>query len=165
MRTVALTTKCTAQLHGGGRFCDEPSLPDAPFPICARHARQAYEFGCSLVALAERDRWGPGRLPSPLSSEYASLLPRTVYYLRVGDLIKIGSTGDLKQRMSTYPPNRTLLATERGNAVVERQRLAQFRAHLRHGNEWFDATAPDLLAHIETLRSPEPSPAIDLDPR
>lgn len=63
--------------------------------------------------------------------------PVVVYYMQVGELIKIGYTGHLRQRMAAYPPNSRLLATEPGNHVLEQRRHQQLAELLSHGNEWF----------------------------
>lgn len=74
-----------------------------------------------------------------------------VYYLRIGNLIKIGTTVDIIRRLRQYPPNVKLLGTEPGDARVERVRLEQFRHLLANGREWF-TPAPDLIQHIKALR-------------
>ena len=71
-----------------------------------------------------------------------------VYYLRIGDLIKIGYTTNLYLRMEKYPPNAELLATEYGDRKLERERHSRFSIHLRRGREWFDP-APELMKWIE----------------
>lgn len=74
-----------------------------------------------------------------------------VYYLRFGDRIKIGTTGDLHQRLKQIPHDE-LLATEAGSTERERERHIQF-THLRVDGqrEWFHDAA-DLRAHILSLR-------------
>lgn len=74
-----------------------------------------------------------------------------VYYLRVGHLIKVGWSGSLERRLNAYPPHSTVLATEPGYQVLERQRHIQFKEHLEEGREWFRPGA-SLLDHINSLR-------------
>jgi hypothetical protein len=74
-----------------------------------------------------------------------------VYYVKHNDLIKIGTSAFLRQRLHQYPPGSVLLATEPGGTELERHRLLQFRASRVRG-EWFRPTA-DLMAHIESLGS------------
>lgn len=130
--------------------CKAESLPDAPFPICLR---------CTgLVTGFIRERMG---LPST-----QRLLPRTempdylVYYIQVGEQIKIGTTSNLTARLQAFPPTAKLLAVERGGFDVERGRHQQFRAlRVRAMNggqtEWF-RDDPALREHIATLASNAP---------
>jgi hypothetical protein len=74
-----------------------------------------------------------------------------VYYVRIGDLIKVGMTAQLKQRLGNYPPGSELLATELGGEALETRRLNQFRHLLAHRKEWFHP-GEDLMAHIATLK-------------
>ncbi|MFN2636864.1 MAG: hypothetical protein ABR585_07560 [Gemmatimonadaceae bacterium] len=72
-----------------------------------------------------------------------------VYYIRVGDLIKIGVTTNMKARMPQLMPDE-ILATEPGGPDVERARQAQF-AHLKVRGERFEA-GPELTGHIAKVR-------------
>lgn len=72
-----------------------------------------------------------------------------VYYIQLRDLIKIGTTVDLRSRLSNLPWD-TLLLTEPGYYEVENKRHRQF-ADLRHDGEWFRADQP-LLEFIEQRR-------------
>jgi hypothetical protein len=75
-----------------------------------------------------------------------------VYYLRVGDLVKIGTTNNLKRRLRAYPPGTVVLATETGSFQREAQRHEQFADYLAERKEWF-TLGPDLIKHIEDLRT------------
>lgn len=78
--------------------------------------------------------------------------PTTVYYLRVGTLIKIGQTYDVSLRLKHYPPDTVLLATEQGERnVLETRRLQQFADARTRRREWFHPTAA-LICHINSLR-------------
>ncbi len=66
----------------------------------------------------------------------------TVYYLLVGDRIKVGWTANLRQRMRSYPPGHSLLATESGTRADEaavHQRCTPWRIS---GREWYDDNGP-----------------------
>ena len=151
---------CTAQRRDGS-FCDRPTLPDAPFPICLKHASEVYGFlrgrmgevvdnreamlerASSLLeriaeSRAEREEFKPDRVGR-------------VYYVQVGPLIKIGFTERLAARIASYPPNSRLLASETGDYNLEYRRHEQFRHLLAERNEWF-RPAPDLLDHINAIR-------------
>jgi hypothetical protein len=72
-----------------------------------------------------------------------------VYYMRVGNRVKIGYTTNLAARISAVMPEE-VLATEPGGPQLESVRHRQF-ADLREASEWFRMEGP-LLAHLETLR-------------
>lgn len=78
--------------------------------------------------------------------------PGWVYYLKVGDRIKIGYTQDLEQRMKQYPPHSELLATHPGTQKIEREMHHKFLHLLANGREWF-TVEDELLAHIEKVRT------------
>lgn len=74
-----------------------------------------------------------------------------VYYVQVGDLIKVGTTSNMKRRLRAYPPNAVVLATEAGSFIRETERIEQFGEYLAGRREWFTA-GPRLMAHIDGLR-------------
>lgn len=73
-----------------------------------------------------------------------------VYYMRIGNRVKIGTTGNLGLRLRTINPEE-LMATEPGGPAQERHRHAEFRA-LRTSGEWFRLESP-LIEHIAKLRA------------
>lgn len=75
-----------------------------------------------------------------------------VYYLQVGDLVKIGHTSNLQRRMMGYPPGSVLLATEPGGHATELARHAGFADLLAGRREWFHP-GPLLMEHITALAS------------
>lgn len=81
-----------------------------------------------------------------------------VYYIRRGDLIKIGFTEDPAQRFSALLPDE-ILAFEPGGRNEETFRHRQFD-HLRGRGENF-RQAPELLEHIRSVRemygNPDPA--------
>lgn len=73
-----------------------------------------------------------------------------VYYVRIGDKIKIGTTTSFKYRMISLMPDE-ILATEPGHVELERLRHKQFEhLHVPPGRERFRAD-PELMAHIAML--------------
>ncbi|APQ42601.1 hypothetical protein phi16_gp098 [Corynebacterium phage phi16] len=72
-----------------------------------------------------------------------------VYYIQFQNLIKIGTTSDLRVRMAELPWD-ALLLTEPGSYEKERERHLQFN-DARHQGEWFHPT-PELLTFIEDRR-------------
>lgn len=85
-----------------------------------------------------------------------------VYYLRKGDRIKIGWSGNLSARMRALRPD-ALLAVEPGCMHLETGRHHQFAEHrlpnTGDGDEWF-TPAPELLAHVELIAWVYPTPAL-----
>lgn len=83
------------------------------------------------------------------SASWAVRHPDVVYYIRNGDLIKIGTSTSVLRRMQTLSVN-GLVVVEPGDSRVEHGRHQQF-AHLRSHGEWFqlDATLAD---HLVALR-------------
>lgn len=153
-----LERTCTAQ-QPNGRFCDRPSVPLAPFPICFRHAGAVLDFMRTVYersALTGDDLSIMLKLADKLPDVRPASGPRRtrhrVYYVRMGDRIKIGTSISVHKRMRSYPPNAELLATEPGGYDVEARRLAQFAPHLADRKEWFHP-APELMAHIDSLRT------------
>lgn len=75
----------------------------------------------------------------------------TIYYLRVGNLIKIGYTANMDQRMRQYPPNAELLAQHPGTMLTEKQIHNRLVVHLAKGREWFKPHEK-VLKHIEGVK-------------
>jgi hypothetical protein len=73
-----------------------------------------------------------------------------VYYMRRGDLIKIGTTTRLKQRVVEIDPD-GIVALELGGISVEQNRHRQFAATRSH-KEWFTIDSA-LADHIVDLRA------------
>lgn len=77
-----------------------------------------------------------------------------VYFIRMGDLIKIGTSANFLSRVkslrSQYSGQLTVIATTTGYFNVEQRYHEKFE-HLRKYGEWFEA-APELLAEIDQLR-------------
>lgn len=71
-----------------------------------------------------------------------------VYYMRVGDRVKIGWTTNIRKRLATLVPEE-LLATERGGFSVEKDRHRQFDT-LHTVGEWFRYEGA-LVDHINRL--------------
>lgn len=103
------------------------------------------------------DPFGPGfRAPNysePLrwaNWQEAAQLGPLVYYMRVGDRIKIGFTTNLRNRIAVIGPEE-VMAVELGGREVEQERHRQFR-HLHSHLEWF-RYEHDLVDHVEKLRA------------
>ena len=78
-------------------------------------------------------------------------LPRidVVYYLRLGERVKIGTTFTPRHRFAALPHDE-VLAFERGDRLVERARHVEFAADRLGTSEWF-ALSPGIRSHVKTL--------------
>jgi hypothetical protein len=63
----------------------------------------------------------------------------SVYYIRLGDRVKIGFSTNLFERLSTYPPNMEILLIRRGSKDLEHREHIRFSEHRTDGREWFHA--------------------------
>lgn len=155
MKRIA-TSRCTV-INRKQAFCDAPSIPESPFPICGRHATELYGFLRDTLDAADPFAGIPTmsvitEVPQHFDGR------QVVYYLRSGLYIKIGRTGDVRRRMYHYQPGVELVALEPGGYELEQQRHAEFE-HLRVGQrEWFSA-GPELVAHVVGIRESHGVPA------
>lgn len=91
--------------------------------------------------------WPAGDRSSTVRDAYT--LRPVVYYLRFDRLCKIGVTTDLDQRLRNVPHDE-LLATEPGDANLERFRHRQFQS-LHYNREWFRYEGA-LVKHVDRLK-------------
>lgn len=110
----------------------------------SRDAHQALE--------KSRDDMLRERLARDESQRNAKRQAGHIYYLRVGDLIKIGFTSDMETRMKQYPPNAILLAQHPGTRETERHMHEKFQPFLALRREWF-TPCDEITAHIEMVRT------------
>lgn len=153
MQRYVIGTRCTIEVFAG-QFCDLQRAPDMPFPICADHALRLFRRMQSMIQEAKDSGLAiPGLIDNLLEQDRAraNTPQHRVYYLRVGELIKIGTTKrNLKDRIAAYPPNSALLAVERGGEELEARRHRQFHHLLAERKEWFRPGA-ELMEHIAGL--------------
>lgn len=141
-----------------GQPCPRPPIEGAPYPICVKHAAELFQFLHNGLARETPLASAIRALETYDSGEHNREVPvpglgtPVVYYLRVGNHIKIGYSINLSARMRGYPPDAEILAIEPGTAELEKSRHDQFRHQLRMGREWF-APSLDLIMHIEELRA------------
>jgi hypothetical protein len=98
----------------------------------------------------EKDRRRPGSA-APADVDWGKTHPDIVYYLRQGDLIKIGTSTRLAGRINELGAQ-GVMVIEMGGSDVETARHRQFAAHRSHRREWFHAT-PELVDHIFAMRA------------
>jgi hypothetical protein len=128
-----------------------------PFPICSHHAIKVFvELRDRLASVKNDPVVYLSRMFDMLDDERAREAKHNptdglVYYVAIGEHIKIGFSRDVRQRMRQYPPHRKLLAVEPGSMTLEHQRLREFAEYLDSGNEWF-RMGSRLMDHIQGLR-------------
>jgi hypothetical protein len=95
----------------------------------------------------------PPPTPTPEPEPVRELPPgAVVYFIRMGDLIKIGHTTNLAHRVQGLSLTMNqVLATEVGYRQREAELHGRF-AHLREFGEWFRAE-PELLGYIAALHA------------
>jgi len=158
------TTECTVQRHDGS-FCETPSAPDMPFPICLRHATRLHEHLQTIEdtrRAARRDALEASVNDPAVWArvEKLKVAQSQVYYVRIGDYIKIGYTTNLTARLVGLRADADqVLATEPGGAQEERARHLQF-AHLRKGRRENFRGALDLIQHIDRVNEKHGPPRL-----
>lgn len=165
---VASPGRCCI-VEAGGSPCEREVEASAPLAMCTRHLLQAYEHVVGEVGVTDVAPVPCAACGSRLGVHYPSgwlcavcewnLGDRpdydlgagrvdVVYYIRRGDLIKIGTSSNPRGRLAQLLYDE-VLAFERGDRALEQHRHAQFAAH-RAGGEWFEVN-DELLEHIRVL--------------
>ena len=165
-------TSC-AIVAEGGRPCAEPAVSGAPLDLCMTHLLAAHDWVAGEVGVTDIlpspclacgsrlgvrypsgwlcavCEWKVGEVADPQNA--AAVRVDVVYYLRFRDRIKIGTSGNPRQRFASLRFDE-LLAFERGDRLLEQRRHAQFADHRLATSEWF-AVHDALTEHIEILRA------------
>lgn len=164
---TTISGKCTAQ-RSNGEFCDAPSAPDMPFPICTKHAARVWRRVQDNFDAKKRDIVDRACLPERQQDRIREAEARkdayakqsVVYYVRIGDHIKIGTTTNVSARLSQLRCDRdNLLATEPGDRTLEQQRHREFAAERIGRRENFNPS-PRLIKHIDQVREQHGAPVI-----
>lgn len=150
-----------------GRSCLGHVLNDAVIALCHEHELLVYlgvqgRLRGHLKSIGKAQEYAEKGIDSRMNPETAEAYAEQsqVYYIRIGDYIKIGYTQNLKERLNGLRVDASdILATEPGGRDKERQRHLQF-ADIRIGRrENFERTA-DLLTHIAKVRRENGKPKI-----
>lgn len=130
--------------------CSASPLDQLKFALCGTHAMEFARDMQGLMGLrTEAD------IPTAISrpARQRVVMPNGfVYYVRLGQLVKIGFSTNVEQRLKSFRTTHAdiaLLATEAGTARTERRRHAAFDAYRVRG-ELF-TLGPELAAHISRL--------------
>lgn len=130
--------------------CTQEIIEGAPIPLCGKHIREVYEFAQDLVT----ERWDGAVREyvadlqdrfKPPQSVTKRPRPGYVYFVRLGDRIKIGYSENVARRL-TVIPHEEVLGVVPGTREDE-QGWHQLLADYRTVGEWFRAE-PDVLAAV-----------------
>jgi hypothetical protein len=133
--------------------CTEP-LAFHLGPLCLYHAMLMYEavlhspdvpVTSAQSKVAERRQAEQERAKARARARGQQ--PGWIYYLRIGDRLKIGYSADVRERMRAYPPESELLAVHPGTRDLEADMHRRFTGSRAAGREWFRET-PDLAEHV-----------------
>lgn len=141
--------------------CEAAPSAMLAIPLCDRHAIAAYRAVNSLLAdtpkaltdmlagaIPERVLGKPTPRPDRTKRDVRTT-PGHIYFVKAGDLIKIGYSTNLRQRLSQLGPV-VLLATITGTMEDEKALHHQFGEYWDHG-EYF-RPGQRLMDHIASLR-------------
>ncbi|NNC13601.1 GIY-YIG nuclease family protein [Planctomonas sp. JC2975] len=152
--------------------CADAAAAGAPVPLCLHHLALgadwvAREYGvhdmlptpCPACGARVGIRYPSGWVCSVCEWVYGTSpdgdlpLPRVdvVYYIRFDDRMKIGTSSNLRQRLSQLW-HHELVALERGGRSREHARHEQFAPWRLGTSEWFQL-APELAEHADALRA------------
>lgn len=125
-------------------------IDDMAVDIATKMGRARYKQALDLRPVEDGDipAWRKG-------PREAGDRPAVVYYIRIGHLVKIGTTIDPGTRFKDLRPNE-FLALEPGGEIVEHQRHHQFKALRAHGEYFHPGKA--LQDHIIQLRAEHGAP-------
>lgn len=126
-------------------------IDDKTVEIATKMGRARYQRAIELRPFEDGDvpAWRKG-------PREAGDRPAVVYYIRIGHLVKIGTTIDPGTRFKDLRPNE-LLAHEPGGEILERQRHTQFKT-LKARGEYFHPGRP-LQNHVLHLRTEYGTPS------
>lgn len=151
------------RVRGNSEMCIWPKCPETrsakhpAIPLCGRHIvvvadqarleREAEIEAARLITNKIRAGNGLEPVPPPRTQQWDGV----IYYLLVGDRIKIGHAKDLERRLNAYPPNSVLLAHHEGSRADEAALHGRFSALRVAGREWYPADNDEILAHIAQI--------------
>ncbi|MCT1446200.1 GIY-YIG nuclease family protein [Brevibacterium casei] len=172
MRTSTFKSNTHCSIH----HCDEEPFnvagpiddSDEPLKLCRQHLFAALGLAGRLFTdqqissiIADHrisEVKNRERLKAEQKARAHSRQAGWIYYIRVGDLLKIGYATSVWDRLTSYPPNITVLAIHPGTRELEAHLHRKFRLLLQKGREWYadDGTISD---HIGNVRQEFGTPA------
>lgn len=138
-------------------------------PVCFRHAMEIHDHVRTVS-----ESLPP---PKPLTPEQKAraitlmddkraakrMLWGQIYYIRLNDVIKIGWTSCLNDRLISYHPGAILLAHHSGTRADERDLHRSFKPLRVHGREWYRGDAQIILDHIAKVIAENGEPKIEYE--
>jgi hypothetical protein len=124
--------------------CTRPRAEEVTIQLCERHIAKAWAAFYLLRGI---------EAPEPVPEErdlYSKDAQGTIYVVRSGDLIKIGWTSNLVERLVTVNADAVLFYAA-GTRAQEAEIQLRCNAHLAKGNEWFHDT-PSMRALVDEIR-------------
>lgn len=152
VKPVGLCLKHLTMLVTNERPEFQRAVQNAAVMLSARHDQAMQEAQQALEKTA-RERERRERV-NRIAAEIRSL----VYYIRIGEYIKIGTSIRPKARIASYGVGE-LLAVEPGDRKIEEERLRQF-AHLRAARREYFKPAEELMKHIKAVREEHGDPEV-----
>lgn len=136
---------CTVQ------YCGNQSSERYPVPFCQEHILYIWSLvegdmrrqGITLEKYSQQQLEQAEQRVAEMDAQR----PGVIYYLEVGEYLKIGHTKNLYRRMREYPPNARLLASQAGSREEERALHHRFSAYCDSGREWY-RDVPEIREHI-----------------
>lgn len=136
--------------HGS---CSEAALAECPVPLCGKHLREVYQFAQDLIA----DGWDTAvrDYVSDLHSKFSpprKVLkhprPGHVYFIRLGNMVKVGFSEVPMRRLKALPHEEVIgvVLGSRDDEHAWHVMLAEYRAV----GEWFRAE-PEVLEAIRRV--------------
>ena len=138
----------------GEEFCVMPKCRAEPHdliavPLCARHAMRVYGEMKELAESRPVPRPAVTSLGDPSPRRNSNREPGSVYFMRIGQTIKIGFSTNVKQRARALGADE-VLATMPGTRALEKTLHAKFGPYWLRG-EYYEP-APELLAYIAKIK-------------
>jgi hypothetical protein len=132
-------------------------------PLCDAHVQIVHQRVMSVKNLV-RDALAQRAAEQKAADEAKEPSLGWIYYLLIGEHIKVGYASSLPARMMAYPPTSTLLAAHHGTLPDEAALHKRFRLHLAAGREWYHKAEP-LLEHIASVVAEHGTPPDPFKPR
>lgn len=146
----------------------EVADPYGAILLCVHHLAEAVSMVKDALSVPISTPESNARYARRVAARQQTMLDQSVvYYVRIGKVIKIGTTINLKQRLGDFRLDASdgeLLATEPGNRVLEQRRHKQF-AHLRIGRREHFQETQELREHIERILEEHGQPVITTYPK
>jgi len=124
--------------------CDREAFK-VEMPLCMSHRQDAWDdvqdwmerTKINHATAARQERKLKREREIQAQREAHGNQPGWIYYIRVGELVKVGYSTDVPKRMRQYPPDSVLLAVHPGTPGLEVQLHRDFTASRARGREWY----------------------------